>query len=219
MDRLCANAENSLCGHANPHRRTRYYKCTAIWNHDGRTILHPAGPIEEAFEELLSRLVAAPSLIQKHVRTAANESVLERKKLEKDAARLRNRLAGVETKTDAVFDLHSLGKVHSDDVAPRLHRLNSEKDECAAQLRSVESRLDIFEEATNRVADIAAVVADASRLWKRAGRAGDVDAQQKLCRAVSRRLGGFAISVADHSFTVGAPPLRDRQRKVNARGT
>ena len=208
----------ALHGHANPQRRTRYYKCTAIWNHDGRTILHPAGAVEGAFEKLLSRLVATPSLIQKHVRNAVAESTFERKRLEKDAVSLRARLAGVDKKIDAVFDLHSLGKVHSDDVAPRLQRLNAEKDEYGDQLRAIEARLEVFEEATTRVADIAAVVANANRLWQRAGRAGDVAGQQTLCRAISRRLGGFVVGVADHRFTVGAPPLRDRQRKASARG-
>jgi DNA invertase Pin-like site-specific DNA recombinase len=203
----------SLVGHASLQRRLRYYKCTATWNHDGHTITHPAGPIEDSFTGLLDRLTATPTLIQKHVGSAAATSMNEKKSLEKEAARLRSEISTLDGKRDAVFDLHSRGKVHDDDVAPRMAALRTSRNEVADSLRAVENRLNAFEEDALRVSDIAAVISSAKRLWKRAGNAGDVASQQNLSRAVSRKLGGFMVTL-DHRFAVGAPPLVDRHRKA-----
>jgi hypothetical protein len=193
----------TLIGHSTSHgARVRYMKCTATWAHQGRYILHPAGGLEADFEKLLVSLRATPSLIQKHALGAQLANARNRRSLESERARLLAAIAAVEKKRALTWGLFESGKVREADVQPRLDSLRSDQEELFASLRDVTARLDVFEASSARIADIAAVVASAATLWKRAGAAGDVDRQKALARAISRRLGGLTVRL-DHRLHIG----------------
>jgi DNA invertase Pin-like site-specific DNA recombinase len=191
----------TLIGQSTSHgSRVRYMKCTATWAHGGSYILHRADRLAADFEALLVSLRATPSLVEKYAKGAANAGARDRKVLEKEHKRLVAATAEVDKKRDAVWDLFEGGKVKEADVQPRLDALRQTREDLSASLREVTARLDVFEASSARIADIAAVVADAPRLWRRAGAAGDVETQKALARAVSRRLGGLTVRL-DHTVS------------------
>jgi DNA invertase Pin-like site-specific DNA recombinase len=206
----------TLIGHASSHGgRLRYMKCTATWAHGGSYILHRSDRLEADFEALLISLRATPSLIEKHARGAATASERDRKALEKERARLTAAIADLDKTREAVWDLFERGKVREGDVQPRLDRLRETREDLSASLRDVTARLDVFEASSARIADIAVVVRDAARLWRRARTAGDVAGQQALARTVSRRLGGLTVRL-NGTLRIGNVTDAQAQRRPKA---
>lgn len=204
----------TLLGHSTGHgARIRYYKCTAIWAHDGHYIMHPADGLEDEFVRLLKAFRATPSLIDKYTRSAATKNVQERAGLQKEVARLRNLIAEIDRSRDAVFDLYQKGKVREDDVQPRLDSLRQKKNEQEDALRSAERQLSAVEVQETERADVAAIVSQAARIWSQAGRAGQVEQQKALAKAVGRKLGGLTVGVAHHTLLVGVRPETNPRRR------
>lgn len=203
----------TLVGHSTSHgARVRYYKCVATWMHEGRYLLHPADQIEADFEALLFSLRATPSLIEKHARGAANASARNRKDLERERTRLAASIAQNEKKRECVWDLFERGKVRDSEVQPRLESLRQTHEDLTASLRDVTAQLAAFEASSARIADVAAIVVAAPRLWRRAAAARDVAGQNALARTVSRRLGGLTVSLA-HRLRIGSTVDKQAQRR------
>ena len=205
-----AGAVRCFCGRTligsasgNQQRRHRYYSCRVHAHHGGHIKLFRAGEIEDQFVALLGRLRASPELVERYRRRAAAPS--SPKILERSLRELKTKLAEIERRRDAAWELHLAGKVKAEDVQDRLDKLALQRDEVQSQLATVKDAIAVASAAAKGQQDAEALVRRAARTFVKA----TVSEQNQIARAVSLELGGLVVD-AHGKLAVGAPaPKRE----------
>jgi DNA invertase Pin-like site-specific DNA recombinase len=185
----------SACG--NQRRRHRYYSCRIHAHHGGHIKLFPSGEIEDQFVALLGRLRASPELVERYRRRAVAPT--SPKILERSLRELKTKLAEIERRRDAAWELHIAGKVKAEDVQDRLDKLSVQRDEAQSQLAAVRDQIAVASAVAKGQQDAEALVRRAAQIFKRA----NVSEQNAIARAVSVELGGLHVD-ADGKLQVGA---------------
>jgi DNA invertase Pin-like site-specific DNA recombinase len=178
--------------------RIRYYVCRARWNHDGNLRLYRAEKLEAQFMDLLGRLRASPSLVERHSRKAS--APVAPKILENTIRELKAKLATVAKKRDGAWELHAAGSVRAEDVQERLDGLAAQRDELQWRISSAQEQLSVSRAAASRKSDVEALLRRAVLIFNKA----NIDEQNQIARAVSLELGGLYVD--EHlKLQIGTP--------------
>jgi DNA invertase Pin-like site-specific DNA recombinase len=195
------------CG--DPDRRIRYYACRASWNHTTTHRLVRADDLEKQFVAILRRLRASPELVLQYRKKASPSSP---RLLERALTEATKRLAEVDRKRDAAWELHVAGKVRSEDVQERLDALSVQRDEIRALIGSVRDQLAIARSASTKNTDADALFRSAATLFMSASEAQ----QRRIARAVTLALGGLCVE-KDGRLAIRLVTDPDAQRKTISR--
>jgi len=170
---------------------------------EGVTYCTVPNRLEADFEALLISLRATPSLIEKHARGAATASERDRKAWRKNerGSRLQSQISNQEARS-GYGTCSREAKVREGDVQPRLDRLRETREDFIGVAPGRDGEARRIRSVVARIADIAVVVRDAARLWRRARTAGDVAGQQALARTV------FPATRWPHGPSERGPPHR-----------
>ena len=178
--------------------RYRYYTCVARWNHDGKLRLVRAERVEEQFVALLEKLKASPDLVVRYGRKAATP--VAPRTLESAIRDLKMKLSEINRRREQAWELHSAGRVRSEDVQERLDDLANQREDVARRLAVAQEQLAIAKATANRQHDVEALIKRAAQTFRNA----TVDEQNAIARAASLELGGLTID-AKGKLTIGTP--------------
>ena len=175
----------------------QYYRCPNYLAHDGKMKHHRSDLLEAQFVAILQRLTVDDALI---------ESFLTAQRLDGDADALGARLTRLRSERDrfderrrALFSAYEEGALDRSDLQWRLDDLGRSQTELEERISHIERDLATMRSARSNLADIKALLAQASENWPKAA----IDDRRALAKAIARALGGFFVTM-DSKLNIGS---------------
>ncbi len=205
----------ALIGHAGASRgqgRWRNYHCMHFENHGGHSLSHAIAKIDAQFIELLKRLSADDTLLERYVATQA-EGPSRKSLISKLNARKRD-LAGIESRRRKIFEAFESDSISTQDLQWRLADLHDAELALTSSIAALERERSTD---TARAADVGrarVLIHDASELWLSAA----IEEKRALAKAISCACGGLIVTTEGvlvvRSRPKGRPNLRIRKAAI-----
>lgn len=186
----------TVCGGTKTRPSYRYYGCR-FEAHNGRIFLVPAEILEQQFLDLLARLKASPTLVERWRKRAVASASLPA--LEKSIKELSGKVADIAKRRRRVFELFEIGTIDKAAIKKRLNDLQQQDDEVQGQLVTAKEGLAVARASASRKREVADLFHRAPEIFRKA----NIEQKKQIAKACMVELGGFTVG-ADKTLRVGA---------------